>query len=222
MDEPSSLTRPWGLGDALVAVFLGYAGAILVSGALGMDASSPISQRFVANIPLWAALLAVPIVVTRQRGRGPVTDLRLAVRPVALLAVPLGGLAQLVIGWSYAPFVDRDRLEEPARELARVAQGTSGKVLLVAMTVVIAPVVEEVFYRGLVLRSLRRALTPPVAAVVCGLVFAVMHFQPLQLPGLAAFGTLVAALALWSGRLGPAVLAHLGFNLVALFVADVF
>jgi hypothetical protein len=53
--------------------------------------------------------------------------------------------------------------------------------------------------------------------VACGVLFGAMHFQPLQLPGLTAFGIVAATLAARSGRLGPAVFAHVGFNAVALF-----
>lgn len=215
--EPPSLTRPWGLGDATVALLLGYAAAIFVGMMLGFDESSPIGELFVANLPLYAALGGTPWLVTTLRGAGPGAELGLRVRPIDLAAVPLGGALQVAVGWAYAPFVERSRLEAPARELADRAGGSWGWALLVLMTVVIAPVVEELFYRGLVQRTLRRRLTAPAAVAITAVVFAALHFQPLQFPGLFAFGVLAGALAVRSGRLGPAMAAHLGFNAVALW-----
>jgi membrane protease YdiL (CAAX protease family) len=43
-------------------------------------------------------------------------------------------------------------------------------------------------------------------------VFALLHFQALQFPGLFVFGVVLASLTLALGRLGPAVWAHMAFN----------
>jgi membrane protease YdiL (CAAX protease family) len=212
-----SVLRPWGLGDALIGLFIAYAGAILLNGLLGVGSDAGIGALFLLNIPLWAGLAATPWWAVSRQGDDPARALGLAIRPVDLLALPLGAGVQVLVGLAYSPFVDRHDLEEPSRRLADAAHGTGGKVLLVLMTVVIAPVLEEWFYRGLVLRSLARGLPAWAAVLLCGLAFGAMHFQLLQLLGLAAFGAVAAALALWSGRLGPAVLAHLGFNAVALW-----
>ena len=65
-------------------------------------------------------------------------------------------------------------------------------VLLVLLTIVGAPIVEELFFRGLVLRSLRRHIAPPAAIVVSALLFALVHFQVLQFLALAIFGVIAA------------------------------
>jgi len=66
-----------------------------------------------------------------------------------------------------------------------------------------------------VLRSLERLMPAAAALVVTAVVFAAMHFQPLQFLGLAAFGLVAGLLAQRTGRLGPAILAHIAFNAVA-------
>ena len=81
------------------------------------------------------------------------------------------------------------------------------------MVVFVAPVVEELFYRGLVLRSLEKRRWPRWAVVVgSAALFAAMHFQVLQFPGLFVFGVVLALMTLITGRLGPAIWAHAGFN----------
>ena len=44
--------------------------------------------------------------------------------------------------------------------------------------------------------------------------FGATHFQLLQLPGLVLAGALFGVLAYRSGRLGPAIVAHVAFNMV--------
>ena len=84
------------------------------------------------------------------------------------------------------------------------------------------PLVEETFFRGLVLRGLlatSRRLGRPLGVllpvVLDGIVFGLAHFEVLQLLGLAAFGVVLAALATRERRLGPCIFAHATFNLVA-------
>jgi membrane protease YdiL (CAAX protease family) len=221
VDPDRSVLRPWGLGDAVIGLFLGYAGAILLSGMAGIGTDASIGERFVANVPLWAALGLTPWLAVSRRGEDPVRELHLSVRWIDLLAVPLGIGVQVLVALAYSPFVDRHDLEAPSRELANATHGAFGKVLLVVMTVVLAPFLEELFYRGLVLRSLERGLPQWAAVGLCGVLFGAMHFQPLQFAGLTAFGIVAAALAARTGRLGPAVLAHVGFNATALYTLHV-
>ena len=45
--------------------------------------------------------------------------------------------------------------------------------------------------------------------------FAATHLQPLQFPALLLFGVILGFMAWRSGRIGPAIWAHVGFNVVA-------
>jgi hypothetical protein len=106
-----------------------------------------------------------------------------------------------------------DDLEAPAKDLTNNAHG-AGFYFLAVLLVIGAPVVEEIFYRGLVLRSLRRYFAPLLALPLTGLIFGAAHFDLITLPGLAVFGMVLAYLAHRTGRLGPGILAHATFNLV--------
>ena len=85
-------------------------------------------------------------------------------------------------------------------------------VLLIVVVVFGAPVVEELFFRGLALRAFERRLGRWVGLVVSSLVFGLVHFQPLQFPALVMFGLIAGWLAQRDGRLGRAIWAHVGFN----------
>ncbi len=75
-----------------------------------------------------------------------------------------------------------------------------------------APIVEELFFRGLVLRSLERRFGTVWAVVGSSAIFAATHFEPLQFIALFVFGLVAALLAVRTGRLGPSMFAHLAFN----------
>lgn len=165
----------------------------------------------------WAALLLTVIVVTRpDRGeRRSRLGLNSTWRDAAV-GFPIGVVTQLVVPLVYLPLrlldVDLD-LDRPAREL--LDRGNGATLFLLAIAVVFAaPVIEELFFRGLLLRAFEQRWTTRTAVVSSALVFGATHLQPLQFPALALAGLVFAVLAVHAGRLGPAIWAHAGFNAV--------
>ena len=85
------------------------------------------------------------------------------------------------------------------------------------MLVVAAPIVEEIFYRGLLLRALERRTGTTWAIVLSSFVFAISHFELLPFPALFLFGAGAAVLAVRTGRLGPGIAAHFAYNATAAY-----
>jgi hypothetical protein len=230
--EPApQLAQPtWGLWDVAVGVLAGFVlsqvvGAIVL-GITNRTADQaddlPLGWLLVAQLGLWCGLLSVPVIATRVKGNGFVDDLRLRVRRRDLWVGGAVGVAmQLVvlplIYWPLLWLLDKSAsdLDGPARQLTDRADGVGNVALLVLIAAIAAPLVEELFYRGFLQRALlKRGLPPAVAIGVSAFVFAGSHFEALQLPGLLAFGIAAGVLTYRSGRLGPAIVAHMVFNLV--------
>ena len=76
-----------------------------------------------------------------------------------------------------------------------------------------APIAEEIFFRGLVFRSFEKRFGRWWALGLSSIVFGVTHFQPLQLPALIVAGLVFGGLVVATDRLGPAIVAHMAFNL---------
>jgi membrane protease YdiL (CAAX protease family) len=117
-------------------------------------------------------------------------------------------------------FVSKRELEEPVRNITKSAHGAS-YILLTIVVVVGAPVVEELFFRGLLLRSLQRRFGDAWAVVGSALVFGLAHFEPLQLPALVALGVVLGIMAVRTKRLGLGIFTHAGFNLVTMIALAV-
>ena len=217
----------WGLADAVAATVVAIvAGALLGSAVFALFGyvdpdEAPLMVVAVAQIPLWAGLLGVPLWASRTKGLGSLrADFGLEMRA---RDVPLGlaaGVAAQIALTAVVPLyrlvgIDPDGVGEAAERLADRADDPAGVIVLILVTVVGASIIEEVCYRGLWLRSFQRRLGTTAAVVATGIVFGAIHFQPLDFLPLALFGSLAAALAARSGRLGPAIWAHAGFNGVA-------
>lgn len=228
-------TRPsWGLGDVAWGFALGLAGAQLalavILGATDRTVDQvddlPLSLVALAQVGLWVGLLGAPVVATRLKGHGLAVDLGLRARWADLWRGGGAGVAlQLVVlplvYWPLLDWLDKDPsdLEGPARDMTDRADGPLGVLLLVLIVGVGAPLVEEIFYRGLFQRSLLKRGLPPVAAIgISAAVFGASHGQLLQFPALFVFGASAGYLAHRSGRLGPAITAHVAFNMVTVLV----
>ncbi len=89
--------------------------------------------------------------------------------------------------------------------------------LYAVYTVILAPISEELAFRGAAL-SLLSGRSKPVAAVVSALFFAVYHFDLEQLPYTFVLGYFLAILALRSGSVVPCIFVHIANNLLTLAV----
>lgn len=231
MAPPPPAEVRWGLADAAA----GWAVALVLSALFGAVAlgvggwdtfdDAPIWALALLQLPLWAGLVGAVVVASRRRGAGSLAvDFGFRVVPRDLpIGLAIGVAAQFFVNWVVAwPFLEltgasRDDYEEPARKLADTAHASSwwGVALFVVMVVVGAPLVEELFYRGLLQRACLRRWSPSVAIPVTALAFGLTHFELLQLPSLVVFGLVLGVLAHRAGRLGPSWAAHVGFNATA-------
>jgi uncharacterized protein len=87
-----------------------------------------------------------------------------------------------------------------------------------AVIVLLAPLTEELFYRGLGVRALR-LLGAPVAVLGSALMFGLAHGIVAALPPLVFFGAGLAWVRLRADSVWPGVAAHAAYNGLALAVA---
>ena len=84
---------------------------------------------------------------------------------------------------------------------------------------VVAPIVEELTYRGLGFAAVRDAFGVTAAVVVTAVAFGLSHGLLVALPVLTVFGVALALLRLRTASLYPAVVLHALFNGLALIAA---
>jgi len=91
------------------------------------------------------------------------------------------------------------------------------ELLMALITVsIIAPLAEEIVFRGLLFRLVRRTWGIPHAFVISALVFAIIHFQPWFLLGLVGVGLLLAFVYQATGSALAAAVCHMVYNAISL------
>lgn len=230
--EPATGPTPadaprWGIPDAA----LGFLAAYLFSGFTGSlwlarvgDAERSFGLAVATLAGLWLGFVGAPVLAARRKGSGSVVrdfGFRFEKGDIPL-GIAAGLVSQLVlIRLVYLPF--GDRVKDLGRDNEALVDNTHGiaLVVLALLLAVGAPVVEELFFRGLLQGALVRRLGPAPGIVVGALVFGLTHFDLLGLLGLAVFGLVLGVLVHRTGRLGAALVAHMVFNgaAVAAFLA---
>ena len=219
------------MGDAILATVLALVvanvvGAIALSAANVSDTDDLVMWAvLLLGVPLWLMLIGVPYWVARRKGSGSLReDFGLSIRwrdlPIGLGA----GLAtQVALSLTIPPLyrligIDADKIGDTADKLGDRAQSFGGALCLFLMVVVLAPLAEEIAYRGLWLRAAQRRLGIIGGIVLSAAVFAVMHLQPYDTLSLFGIGLVLGWLASRFRRLGPSICAHAWFNLAAFIV----
>jgi len=230
---PSASPRPIEATTAVFAFVGAWVGAQVVSSLILLvfgngDEVTDVSFGVlaVALLGAWASYLVGMWIASQRAGSGnAIADYGIAFRWIDLAGLAIGAGSQLVvIRVVYLPLealwpdtFTQDRLTENAQDLVERAGGAS-TLLLVAVVVIGAPLAEELFYRGLLQRSLAARFNEGAVLVAVAAIFAAVHFRPIEFPGLFVFGLILGWAALRTNRLGMAITIHVGFNLTGMLL----
>lgn len=154
------------------------------------------------------------------RRRRPV-DVFSGVTPTGLLlAAACSVLFFLVLDCCLDPLLARafPRSEAAYQEaLEHLARSPAASLLRVCL---LAPVVEELLMRGLVLDGLRGSCGVPGALLLSSLLFAILHFNMVQTLSAFVCGLILGTLYLKTGSVFCCILAHCGYNLIS-YLAEI-
>lgn len=228
----------WGMGDiALGVVFI--IGVVVLSTVVGLvitglDALESLADGDLTgtDVVVFLALttfgqsLAMgvwPVIVARWKGSGVARDFGLRFKPVDL-AWGIGvGIALLIVagglGVALTEGLGVGEDESTNTQIISDAADTQALWVIVIAAVILAPIVEEIFFRGLCLRAIENRFGTTVAVIGSTILFTLPHFTNPSLAGTAVLFTVIgvvglglAMLTVKTQRLGPAIVAHAVFN----------
>ena len=171
----------------------------------------------VGNFVQYGIILMLVLVLARGRAR-ELLALRQPVswtRAVAIAAGVLVGIYALAVALEPLLHAGREQGLTPPDWDADRAPAFAANVVAIA---VVAPIVEELLFRGVGFSLLER-FGPAAAILGVGLAFGLWHGLVYALPVLAAFGAGLAYLRSRTGSVYPCILLHGAFNAIALGAA---
>jgi membrane protease YdiL (CAAX protease family) len=228
--EPGEVVIRWGLGDFVWIYFAGIVASVVgasIGFALTGDTSDHIGALTTAlstfgQFGTWFFCIAY---LARSKGRSLRDDFGLTLQ-VRDWWAPFAGLGLFLVGTALiTPLVNIANAHQQVVDDLDKAGGAKLAVFAV-IAAVIAPICEELLFRGLLLRALRRRVSPTTAVIVQALAFALAHpmLSPTigdlaVVPALFLLGAVSGVVATRKGDLSASIMMHIGFNLVTTLLA---
>lgn len=219
---------------SLVATFVIGVIAVIVAAVAGLaepEDPGPILLVLVVIPPLLVLAVTGLWIGGRYRGAGLRAVLTPAGVPATSTLRALGLATAAVAAWfaviqvgigSLVEWASPGFFDDVQSELADLASGTTMEVAaLVVAAVVLAPLWEEVFFRGLLFTGMERRFGFWPAALVSSIAFGLVHFEGFSVGSAyligqtAVLGFVLAWLLRRTGTLLAPILAHALNNLVA-------
>jgi len=247
LQPPAPDPAPWGLRGAITVVFLamatqvvlallltGFAGLVLSAGSSELadrpddlaEAATQVSILPLALASSLASLALVYISVVAHHRRPFLASIGLT-RPSlrGLLASAGFGCGVNLLGVAVMTIFPYEGSSESLGPLTRLANsGTLGMIIWLALALGMAPIVEEILFRGYAYAGARRSLGAAGAGLAVTSVFLLLHVFETgwYWPALAGIGLLAAVLVILrerTGNLTYCIVCHLGYNATLAMVA---
>ncbi len=150
---------------------------------------------------------------------GATLDMRglLVIPIVAVLLVMAGSSLESLVVYAFPSLLAPDPVL--SRLVGLFWRGPLEAITVIFLTVVVAPVTEEFYFRGLVFRSLRsKGYSWTAAAVFTSLLFAAVHLKPVGFVTLFVVSMTLTLLVERTGSLLASMLLHATYNAVILAI----
>jgi len=223
--HPSDRSRPvtppppahrWGLGAYFVVEIVFLLASVAVGAIMGGRLSSSAGALVIALAVPTLLAAGVAILFTWRRGNGPRIDLGLQFswRDVGIgLAFGFGGLLITIpASLLYVAIVGSETTSAVGAEFGGIRSGPWMAALIFVIVVFVAPLCEEIVYRGLLWGAVERlGARRWWALVITTVVFALAHFEFTRTPLLLVVAIPIALARLYTGKLAAGWVAH-GIN----------
>lgn len=220
---PYATWSPWiGVGGAIMALIAGLLFAIPILAIFGGSDYDSLGWGARAGIQLCTAIgfIGVPFVLARELGgrvnwRGAAGRLGFHSFDVKNAAkwIGIGFLAYIAFAIFYVVVFGEPKQDDIAGELGPIWS----QILLI---VILAPLTEEICFRGWLFGGFRTRFHLPVAAIGAGLVFGLLHYSTgiSAVPQLIVLGAIFAVVYEKTESLWPPIIFHMINNAYALTV----
>lgn len=218
----------WGYGDVALLFFGGLVGslvAISLGVAINGEELADVPLLIVSSLGQATVLIAILSYISKSRGtdsweldfgfkfergdwKGLFYGMALQLGVIVLVLLPITWIFQI-----------EDPPQQDVADIAAGATSLGSRIAVLFVLVVVAPVTEELIYRGVLLARLRRSYSAHRSVIVSALVFAGIHLidpdSAFVVPGLFVIGLVLGYQALRTNRIGLSIMTHAGVNLLA-------
>ena len=239
-ESPAGAERSIGAAELLLAAFIGFITMIAASGLVivlaggGVTTPPPVSAKVSVLAGVAGTLVAFGVTLWMLRTLNPrcidwlglsFAKLRQSGKPMLLwtgVILPVTFLSMWFFSWLYEFMGLKTETEHPLLRMLGTERGLLP--LIVVSAVVLAPVFEELIFRGCIQSSMklmlkRHGLTGAMLAIaVSSVIFALVHGEWWMMPPLFILSVGLGYAYERTGKLWVPIAVHAAFNAVSLIV----
>ena len=221
--KKSGKLRSLGIAAGTVGIFLASQVLFtLIFSFIGIaeDGLSGFDDYIMGNVSLITAIsdlgaAAIVLLIFLCRKKNPFFEVGFRrVKPSQVgVAVALGVLMLVAVTGFLSLIPEDSSIMKDYSDAASSIEGESVFVEIFA-TVIVAPLVEEILFRGVILSRLKRSWSVPLSIILSSLIFGVLHGQILWILYAAATGAVLGAVYVRYNSIVPTIALHFTFNLL--------
>lgn len=146
------------------------------------------------------------------------------VKPISTTLITIAGITichALVIAYvQVVNWLDIDTLV-PGNPFESWNIDTISFAIIAFSAVIIAPLFEEIFFRGFMYQAFRKTMRVWLAAILTSLIFGIAHIDPAIIIPIALVGMILLGIYRWTGNLWSSIITHAGYNAIAVIALAV-
>jgi membrane protease YdiL (CAAX protease family) len=220
---PASGEPMWGPGEALLGVLIAVAVAILggipvflIAGDEGTDAT--LLSQLLLELAFLTGAFTFALRVAGNDWLAAARRLGLRRPQVAWIGLTLGGLGAYFATAILLSALGADAEQVDVTEELGFDASVLGAIAAGVLIVLVAPIVEEIFFRGFFFAGMRTKMRPELAMLISGLFFGAIHLTTGNLVvglQLSVLGVILAYLYNRTGSLWSPIALHMVNNALA-------
>jgi len=103
--------------------------------------------------------------------------------------------------------------------VGKISHNSSDSLIFILSAILIGPLLEEILFRGIILKGLLSNFTPKKAIIISSIIFGLIHGQPSMIPGAICFGLLFGYIYYKTNSIGITILLHAATNLFGILAS---
>ncbi|MCY4575948.1 MAG: type II CAAX endopeptidase family protein, partial [Chloroflexi bacterium] len=224
--RPAAPSVPWTARQVLISVaVIAAAFLVVIGGIIGLAEVVDVSGwgehvvLLIATLALQGVMiLSVWVFAVRPSGgRWASLGFR-QIRPISTTLIAIAGITAcqaLVVG--YVQLVDWLEIDflVPRNPFESWDIDPISFAIIALSAVIIAPLFEEIFFRGFMYQAFRKTMAVWPAAILTSLIFGMAHIDPAIIIPIALVGMILLGIYRWTGNLWSSIITHAGYNAIA-------
>ncbi|MCX7884225.1 MAG: CPBP family intramembrane metalloprotease [Caloramator sp.] len=210
----------------LIQALAGFIGGIVIKGMELKNYSKPTLDfsEFILCISFISEIII--IFIGLKKAKTPLKKIfespKTNIKDILFLMVLVVGTWFVMAGLAIIYINNSQAARETQERLSSILLGSSKEWFSILSVVIIAPILEEIVFRGIILQGFLKNYSITKAIIITAVLFGLFHGNIVQTPLVILLGIVLGVIYIKTGSLFMCIVGHVLNNFLALFAGNIF